>query len=179
MFNQEELLAALGDPYTNQVVPRFHRFAFISDSLLHLLEKQALSEVWGPKNYVLEKYLAVQVPWGIEQGTFTSSDRQFYVTAGHLQTRYGTPIYLVFERNKIASSPPFALARVASDVSAPSLPTPPEIPSQPAIARGAEIVMLHDHILGDNAHRVPFRCRKTGWGLVAISFAGGGWTAGA
>lgn len=45
---------------------------------------------------------------------------------------------------------------MGSDVSAPSLPGPPEIPKPPEIPRGVEIVMLHDHILRDNADRVPF-----------------------
>ena len=156
MFTQEELIAALGDPYTNQVVPRLHRFAYVSDGLLSRLSDQALSENWEQRNYVLEKYLAVHVPWSIEQGRFTATDRQFYVTAGHLQTRYGTPIYLVFERNRNGPTPPFALVRVGADISAPELPTPPAIPAPPEIQRGAEVVMLHDHILGDNADRVPF-----------------------
>lgn len=156
MFTQEDLLAALGDSYTNEVVSRFHRFAFVSDGLLSRLADQALAENWGQRNYVLEKYLAVHVPWSIEQGRFTSSERQFYVTAGHLQTRYGTPIYLVFERNRNNSTPPYALVRVGADISAPELPTPPSIPTPPELQRGAEIVMLHDHILGDNADRVPF-----------------------
>ncbi|MBQ0960874.1 DUF3825 domain-containing protein [Ideonella sp. 4Y11] len=156
MFTQEELLTALGDPYTKEVVPRFHRFAYVSDALIDRLAEQALAEVWGRQRYVLEKYIAVHVPWSIEQGRFTCSDRQFYVTAGHLQTRYGTPIYLVFERNRVPGTSPYALVRVGADIAAPALPTPPDIPSAPVIPRGAEIVMLHDHILGDNAERVPY-----------------------
>jgi hypothetical protein len=36
------------------------------------------------------------------------------------------------------------------------MPIPPEIPEPPAIPRGVEIVMMHDHILGDRGDRVPF-----------------------
>jgi hypothetical protein len=79
-----------------------------------------------------------------------------YVTAGHLQTRYGTPLYVVFERNLNPGRQPLYCVHVGSDISAPALPIPPEIPPVPEIVRGSEIVMLHDHILRDNANRVPF-----------------------
>jgi hypothetical protein len=36
------------------------------------------------------------------------------------------------------------------------LPAPPDIPKPTEIPKGAEIVMMHDHMLGDNAERVPF-----------------------
>src|SRR5690606_13755723 len=86
----------------------------------------------------------------------TSSESQLYVTAGHLQTRYGTPLYLVFERNTNPGRQPLYCVYCGSDVSAPALPTAPEIPAPPAISRGVEIVMLHDPILRANADRVPF-----------------------
>ena len=78
------------------------------------------------------------------------------LTAGHLQTRYGTPIYLVFAQNRNVGREPYCLITAGSHIAAPQLPTPPEIPTPPDIPRGAEIVMMHDHILGDNADRVPF-----------------------
>ncbi|WP_082674472.1 DUF3825 domain-containing protein [Thiohalocapsa sp. ML1] len=115
----------------------------------------SLSEEWGTNNYVLEKYLAVHIPWAIEQGKFTHSHNQFYVTAGHLQTRYGTPLYLVFGENQNAQQP-WRLVTAGSSISAPELPPAPEIPDPPTIPMGREIVMMHDHILGENAERVPF-----------------------
>jgi hypothetical protein len=157
MFDQQEMLSILGDSYTNQVVERFHKLAFVADSLLvELAEKLLLREEWGNKNYVLRKYLAVHVPWSIEQGRFTTSQNQFYVTAGHLQTRYGTPVYLVFGENSNQGKQPYSLVHVGADISAPSLPTPPDIPSFSELPLGAEVVMMHNHILGDNAGRVPF-----------------------
>ncbi|MBI3005300.1 MAG: DUF3825 domain-containing protein [Ignavibacteriales bacterium] len=155
MFEQQELLEQLGSPYTNRVVDRLHRFAVIPPQILTSLATQALTEHWGNDNYVLEKYLSVHIPWSIEQNRYTHSENQFYSTAGHLQTRYGTPIYLVFAQNA-AGTPPWRIITIGSQISAPQLPTPPEIPSPPEIPKGAEIVMIHDHILGENAERVSF-----------------------
>lgn len=156
MFEQVQLLEALGDGRTNQVVQRFEKFAFLPHQVINALATQALAEQWGRNNYVLTKYLAVQVPWAIEQGHYTTSANQFYVRAGHLQTRYGTPLYLVFEENDSRHGEPYVLRHAGSDVSAPSLPSEPDIPSPSELPIGAEIVMLHEHILGDNSARVPF-----------------------
>lgn len=156
MIEQGQLLEQLGSPFTNKVVDRLHRFSFMPPQNVDRLAKAALSEHWGAKNFVLSKYLAVHVSWAIEQGRFTATDNQFFVTAGHLQTRYGTPLYLVFEPNKNPGQEPWCLVQVGSEISAPQLPVPPEIPAPPPIPVGAEIVMMHDHILGDHWDRVPF-----------------------
>lgn len=156
MFEQEQLLEQLGERYTNRVVDRLHRFAYMPPAILESLARDALNEHWGNRNFVLSKYLAVHIAWSIEQGRYTHNDRQFYVTAGHLQTRYGTPLYLVFAENLASATIPWRLITAGSQISAPVLPTPPEIPTPPDIPVGAEIVMMHDHILGDNAARVPF-----------------------
>jgi hypothetical protein len=153
---KEEMLTALGTSLTNAVVDRLRRLAHLPETRLAELSAAALSETWGNSNYVLEKYLAVHVAWSIEQDRYTESDNQIYITAGHLQTRYGTPLYLVFERNVNVGRQPLYCVHLGSDISAPALPIPPEIPTAPEIERGAEIVMLHDHILRHNASRVPF-----------------------
>ena len=155
MFSQEDLLNALGDPATNRVVDRLHRFVYVPRPLLDELSNTALSEEWGRGKYALEKYLAVHIAWSIEQGRYTVGRDQFYTTAGHLQTRYGTPLYLVFSKNDNDASR-FRLVTVGSQISAPELPVPPDFPPSPEVPQGAEIVMMHDHILGDNAERVPF-----------------------
>jgi hypothetical protein len=155
-FLHEDLIAAMGEPLTNEVVARLRRLAHIPPLQLTALSRSALSEVWGADSYVLEKYLAVHVAWSIEQRRYTTSQDQLFLTAGHLQTRYGTPLYLVFEKNENIGRQPLYCVHVGSDVSASALPTPPEIPTPPPIPRGAEIIMLHDHILRDNAERVPF-----------------------
>jgi hypothetical protein len=152
----EELIGALGDPFTNEIVARLRRLAHIPIAQLAALSRDALSETWGTDDYVLEKYLAAHIAWSIEQQRYTASDNQMFLTAGHLQTRYGTPLYLVFERNINPGRQPLYCVYVGSYVSAPTLPTPPELPVPPEIPRGAEIIMLHDHILRANADRVPF-----------------------
>lgn len=122
--------------------------------------KEALSEEWGRDLYVLEKYLAVHIAWSVEQELFTQAEDQFYTTAGNLQTRYGTPLFLVFERNReperSSFRPVYFLRAAGSQVSAPQLPVAPELPKPPEIPIGAEVVMVHDHILGDHSGRVPF-----------------------
>jgi hypothetical protein len=155
-IQKDELIDALGSPYTNEVVARLHRLCFIPRLQLEKLASACLTENWGNDLYVLVKYLAVHVAWSIEQGRYTTSDNQMFVTAGQLQTRYGTPLYLVFERNKNPGREPLYWVHSGSDVSAPALPIAPEIPKPPELPRGAEIQMLHDHILSDNADRVPF-----------------------
>ncbi len=156
MFDQAKLVEQLGSSYTNRVVDRFRGFAYISPSSIEKLQNEVLNEEWGKGSFVLEKYLAIHVAWSIEQGKYTHSDNQFYVTAGHLQTRYGTPLYLVFVKNTGTGPAPWFLLKTGSQISAPELPTPPDIPHSPDIPLGGEIVMMHDHILGDNASRVPF-----------------------
>lgn len=156
MVPKENLLDLLGSPLTNEVVARLRRMAHIPDQLFANLGKAALSENWGNVNYALEKYLAVHIAWSIEQDRYTTNNNQLYVTAGHLQTRYGTPLYIVFERNRNEARQPLYCVFVGSDIAASELPVPPDIPAAPEIERGAEIVMLHDHILLENASRVPF-----------------------
>ena len=94
--SKDEMLSTLGTSLTNAVVDRLRRLAHIPEWRLAELSRAALSETWGDGNYVLEKYLSVHVAWSIEQDRYTEGDSQIYVTAGHLQTRYGTPLYLVF-----------------------------------------------------------------------------------
>lgn len=155
-FRKEELLAALGDPFTNEVVARLRRLAHIPQGIFTSLSNAALSEKWGNDNYVLEKYIAVHIAWSIEQDRYCASNNQLFISAGHLQTRYGTPLYMVFEKNANVGRQPLYCVHVGSDISAAALPTPPKLPTAPELPRGAEIVMLHDHILRENADRVPF-----------------------
>ena len=153
---KEEILNVLGTSLTNEVVARLRRAAHMPRGVLDNLSHSALSENWGNDLYVLEKYLAVHFAWSIEQDCYTVSENQLFVTAGHLQTRYGTPLYLVLERNNQPGRQPLYCVHAGSDIAAPALPTPPEPPPPPEILRGGEIVMLHEHILQHNAERVPF-----------------------
>ncbi len=155
LTTQEELLDGLGPDQTAEVVSRFQDFAAVPGQKLEDLAHHALPEDWGRDLYVLRKYLAVHVRWAIAQGRFTMSDNQFYVSAGFLQTRYGTPIYLAFERNAYGD-PPWYLRAATPNMAAAELPVPAEIPQPSPIPKGAEIVMAHDHILGENGDRVSF-----------------------
>lgn len=156
MPTKDELLGQMGPADTRRVTARLRRFAYVPEKVLAGLAAEALSETWGNKLFVLEKYLAVQIGWSVEQERFTAADDQFYMSAGHLQTRYGTPLYLHFEPNRNPGRQPWCLSYAGSRVSAPTLPRPPQIPAAPEIPVGAEIVMSHDHILGDNEDRVAF-----------------------
>ena len=98
-ISQDEMLETLGSPLVSQVVARFRQLAFIPPNFLAQIAREALSEKWGNNNFALEKYLSVHIPWAIEQNAYTYSGDQLFFTAGHLQTRYGTPIYIVFERH--------------------------------------------------------------------------------
>jgi hypothetical protein len=88
MVTQEEVLEQFGSPYTTNVVARLHRFAFVPENLIEKLAREALAEHWGNNNFVLRKYLAVHVPWAIEQGRFTVGEDQLYVTLGSF--KHGT-----------------------------------------------------------------------------------------
>ena len=156
-MNIEKLQADIGDPYTQRLIKRLHDFAYIPAVVLEELKKSALTENWGSDLGALKKYLAVNVAWSIEQGRVTFGKGQFYMTAGNLQTCYGTPLYLVFMAGEEEEGrSPWKLIKAGSHINAPSLPSPPDIPDGAEIPKGAEIVMHHDHMLQDNADRVGF-----------------------
>ena len=71
-----ELVTALGDAMTNEVVARLRRLAHVPDAQIEALGRAALSENWGQNNYALEKYLAVHIAWSIEQGGLCTSVRE-------------------------------------------------------------------------------------------------------
>lgn len=155
-FEHSDLILALGSEYTNNLLEPLRGFAYCHATCFEELARQSLPEHWGNDNHVLRGYTATHVSWAIRQGQYSRSDTQFYVCAGHLQTRYGTPLYLVFEENQKRECQPFFLKAVGADVSAPELPAPPSIPAPQDIPVGAEVVMMHDHILTDHPERVPF-----------------------
>lgn len=155
-MTRDELLEQLGTASTNRPSDRLRRFAHLPEGSLQTLAKDALSENWDSENHALVKYLAITIGWAIDSGDFDVSGDQLTVAAGHLQTRYGTPLYLAFKGNRNAGKQPWALVAAGSRVVAARRPSPPPIPAPPVLPKGAEIVMLHEHILGDNADRVTF-----------------------
>jgi len=154
-ISKEEITDVLGSP-SEKATERLRRTFHIPKKSLETLGSLTLSENWGNRSYALEKYLAVHLAWSIEQDAYTMSDNQLVVTAGHLQTRHGEPLYLVMERNNQPDKQPLYCVYVGPNPSATSLPTPPELPTPPAIPRGGEIVIAHEHILQKNSDRVPF-----------------------
>jgi hypothetical protein len=156
MIGKAELLAQLGNPATPKTVDRLYQFTHLPSSVIDRLSHEALTEEWGRDHFALKKYLPVHVAWSIEQEQFTFNEDQLVVAAGSLQTRYGTPLFLVFEPNNVPGRQPWALVYAGPRVSAPQLPLPPVIPPCPEITKGAEVVMMHDHILGDHPELVAF-----------------------
>lgn len=122
MIEIGKLQEDLGNGYTNQVVQRLHNFAFIPRPIIESLAEQALSENWGNNYHALEKYLAVHIAWSIEQSKVTFSEDQFYVSAGNLQTRYGTPLYLVFVANDDPTKSPWKLIKAGRKSELPNYP---------------------------------------------------------
>jgi len=164
-FEQSTLLNHLGTSYTTQVVERLRDFAYLPQGPIDALRRTALPEAWGNDNFLLEKYLAVHVPWAIEQAQFTTSENQLYMRAGHLQTRYGSPIYLVFEENLNPHRQPYCLILASSSISTNdtgtlndpgNLPGEPRIPRAEPIPVGAQIEMRDDHIIENTPERIPF-----------------------
>jgi hypothetical protein len=97
MIGKAELLRQLGNPASPKTVDRLYQFAFLPGSVIDRLAHDALTEEWGRDQFALKKYLAVHVAWSVEQEQFTFNGDQLIVAAGSLQTRYGTPLFLVFQ----------------------------------------------------------------------------------
>src|SRR4051812_21557237 len=81
-FERDNLLSMFGTAKTAKVTERLKRFAFVPHSVVDRLVGDALSENWGTDDFVLYKYLAVHIPWAIEQERFSHSDNQLYLAAG-------------------------------------------------------------------------------------------------
>ncbi|WP_370323780.1 DUF3825 domain-containing protein [Euzebya sp.] len=151
----EDLLRPF-EGYRPGAVQGLKQFSFVPDEVRDRLASLALDEDWGENNFVLVKYLAVQVPLSLQQGRYTWFNNQLTLTAGTLQTRYGTPLYIIFERNERPDAAPWFM-RIATDrPMADELPQPANLPDWPDIALNSEIVIAHEHILDDNKSRVAF-----------------------
>lgn len=140
-------------------VDSLHRLAYVPDDKLVRLATAVLDENWGRNRWILKRYLAIHVSLAIEQKRFVNHEGRLVLCAGHLQTRYGTPVYLSFDRNSLEYPQPLYLQYVGDKPNVPQLPQPPELPDWPAIPRGAEIVIAHEHILEQHRERVAFLSR--------------------
>jgi hypothetical protein len=152
---RDELLMPFKGPKPGEV-RALREFAFLPDEVIERLKASALDEEWGAQNFVLIKYLAEHIPLSLEQERYTWFEDQLVVTAGSLQTRYSTPLYLVFERNQRPDAQPWFLKAATNRPRSPDLPQPPNLPRWPEIDPGSEIVIAHEHILDDNQNRVNF-----------------------
>jgi hypothetical protein len=137
-------------------VESLHRLAYVPDDKLVRLAVAVLDENWGRNRWVLKRYLAIHVGLAIRQKRFVNHEGRLVLCAGHLQTRYGTPVYLSFDRNFPGYSQPLYLQYVGDKPNVPQLPQPPDMPSWPTIPAGAEIVVAHEHILEQHQERVAF-----------------------
>ena len=151
----EGLLAPF-QPHRPGEVKGLKTFAFLPESVIQRLATLALDEDWGKDHFVLTKYLAEHVPMSLRQGRFSSFEGELTVTAGSLQTRYGTPIYLVFAPNSRPEASPWVLRAATDRPRVASLPQPPELPEWPPIDLNSEVVIAHEHILEENRDRVGF-----------------------
>lgn len=154
---KEEMLGALGSSATKEVVARFNKLGSVPNAILESLARDSLHEEWGDGYFALRKYLSVQIPWAIEQGRYVESDGTIYFAAGHLHTRYGTPLFLGFRRTTGTGRTDLLQCNYCgTNPSCPILPESPKIPEGEKVAKASEIVMLHDHMLEDNGDRVPY-----------------------
>jgi len=155
VFPETDLIAYLEGVHQG-TVESLHRLAFIPDDKLARLAAAVLEEDWGPNNWVLKRYLAVQVDLAVRQKRYVVHEGRVVLCAGQLQSRYGTPIYLSFEKNRVEGVQPLYLQYVGDKPNVPQLPQLPELPSWPTIRAGAEIVIAHEHILEEHQERVDF-----------------------
>jgi len=153
----ESDLTMLFDGEWQGTVESLHKAAWIPQDKLARLSTAVLEENWGRNRWVLKKYLAIYVGLAITQRRFAYHEGRLVLSAGHLQTRYGTPVYLSFEKNNRPEfTQPLYLQYVGDKPNVPQLPQPPELPIWPSIPTGAEIVIAHDHILEKHQERVAF-----------------------
>jgi hypothetical protein len=137
-------------------VESLHRLAYIPDHKLERLAAAVLEENWGNNHWVLERYLAIHVGLAVKQKRIVLHDGRLVMCAGHLQTRYGTPVYLSFDKNRQEYRQPLYLQYVGDKPNVPQLPQPADMPAWPPIRGGAEIIIAHEHILEQHQERVAF-----------------------
>ncbi len=149
-------LASYFEGQTQGTVGCLHRLAYVPDDKLSRLAATVLDETWGRDLWLLERYLAVHVGLAVRQGRFVTHEGRLVMSAGYLQTRYGTPVYLSFEKNREADRQPLYLQYVGDRPNVPQLPQQPDLPDWPVLPRGAEIIIAHEHILEEHHDRVAF-----------------------
>jgi len=150
----QELLADFGEEYLS--IQSLFQFCFVPSGRLALLKELALDESWGANDFVLLKYLAVNVRLAIEQGRHVWNGDQIVMTAGRLVTPTGAPIYVGLVRNSTPDENPWVLNWVGERPSCAELPAPPDLGAWPPLNHGAEVVVACDFTSEDRrVHMSP------------------------
>ena len=148
-----ELLRDFGEEYLS--IQSLFQFCFVPGGRLSFLKELAPEEEWGVNNFVLLKYLAVQVRLAIEQGRYVWNGEQIVLTAGRLCTTKGVPIYLGLVRNSTPDENPWVLNWVGERPSCAELPEPPDLGEWPALDPAAEIIIACDVSSEERRVRLP------------------------
>jgi len=137
-----ELVREFGDEYLS--IQSLFRFCFVPGGRLSLLKELAVPEDWGDNQFVLLKYLAVQLRLAVEQGRYVWNGDQMVLTAGGLTTPLGGPIYVGLVPNNTPEENPWVLNWVGERPSCPELPEPPNLGEWPPLTPDHEIVIAFD-----------------------------------
>ena len=151
--SREELCADFGEEYLS-IQSLFH-FCFVPGGRLSLLKELTPDEEWGQNNFVLLKYLAVHIRIGIEQGRYVWNGDQIVMTAGHLTTAKGIPIYLGLVKNSTPDENPWVMNWVGERPSCAELPEPPDLGEWPSLDPTSEIVVACDLASEERRFHLP------------------------
>ena len=151
--SRDELLEDFGDEYLS-IQSLFH-FCFVPGGRLNLLKDLTLDEQWGDNNFVLLKYLAVHVRLSIEQGLYVWNGDQIVLTAGHLTTPTGAPIYLGLVQNSTPDENPWVMNWIGERPSCSELPEPTDLGQWPELDVSAEPVIACDLGSDERRARLP------------------------
>ncbi|MAB81548.1 MAG: hypothetical protein CMJ89_19580 [Planctomycetes bacterium] len=150
---RETLEADFGEEYLS-IQSLFH-FCFVPGGRLSLLKELTPEEEWGQNNFVLLKYLAVHVRLSIEQGRYVWNGDQIVMTAGHLATAKGIPIYLGLVQNSTPDENPWVMNWVGERPSCGELPEPPDLGDWPDLVMGSEVVVACDLASDERRFQLP------------------------
>lgn len=140
--SREELLRDFGDDYLS--IQSLFRFCFVPGGRLGLLRDSLAEEEWGVNNFVLLKLLAVHVRLSIEQGRYVWNKDQIVLTAGHLATPQGVPLYLGLVRNSTPGENPWVMNWIGERPSSPVLPERADLGAWPELDPHAEVLVACD-----------------------------------
>lgn len=151
--SRAELLADFGEDELS--IQSLFRFCFVPGGRLSLLEDLAVDEEWGQNDFVLLKYLAVHLRLAVEQGRYVWNGDQMVLTAGHLVTPTGAPVYVGIVRNATSGENPWVLNWVGERPSSPELPEPADLGTWVDLNPAAEVVIACDLDDEERRARLP------------------------